>query len=94
MKKVLQFIIKKFKEWIEEPIRRPEWYKESKRIVDNDIEYVIINRIKLTKREAGYILRAERLLEDDAKKIFFSLPLQKVISLSKKLIVKRLVKTS
>jgi hypothetical protein len=94
MKKVLQFIVKKFNDWIEEPIRRPEWYKEAKRIVENNIDYSIIDKNKLSIREARQILRAERLLQDDAKKLFFSLPLQKVKPLSKKILIKKIVENS
>ena len=94
MKKVLQFIVEKFKKWIEEPIKKPEWYKEAKRIVEKNIDYSIIGKNKLSKREAEYILRAEKILDEDAKKIFFSLPLHRVIPLSKKIIIKKLVKTS
>lgn len=94
MKKVLQFIIKKFKKWIEEPIKKPEWYKEAKRIVDKDIAFSIVGKNKLSKREAEYIIRAEKVLDEEARKFFFSLPLHRVIPLSKRILIKKLIKTA
>jgi len=95
MRKVLQFIARKFKKWAEEPVKKPVWFKVAKRVVDKDLEYGIIDiDTKITKRDAKCIVKAEEILDRDAKKIFYSLPINRSIKLSKRIILKRFSKTA